>query len=116
MLGGVAGVPHGIANSIVLPYVLRLNADAAGPELAGIAEAMGIPREGRDDAARVELAAERVQEWAGQAGLPQRLREVGVKEGDLPRLAELAAQSRTVRNNVKPIGDAQLAALLREMW
>jgi lactaldehyde reductase len=116
VLGGTAGVPHGIANSIVLPHVMRFNADAVGRELVQVAEAMGIQREGHDAIAMVERAGQRVQEWAAQAQLPQHLRDTGVREEDLPRLAELAAQSRTIRNNPKPIAEAQLAALLREMW
>ena len=43
ILGGSAGVPHGIANSIILPYAIRFNADAVAPQLLPAAEAMGIP-------------------------------------------------------------------------
>lgn len=117
VLGGTAGVPHGIANSIVLPYVMRFNADACAVELSQIAEAMGIASEGRDEMHWALAAAERVSALVAQMNLPQHLREVGVKESDLPSLAELAAQSRTVQNNPKPIREtAPLLALLREMW
>jgi alcohol dehydrogenase class IV len=49
--------------------------------------------------------------------LPRHLRDAGVNEADLPRLAQLAFQSRTVQNNPKPITDpAQIEALLRAAW
>jgi alcohol dehydrogenase class IV len=49
--------------------------------------------------------------------LPQRLRDVGVPEADLPRLAQLAFQNRTVQNNPKPITDAaQIEGLLQAAW
>ena len=48
--------------------------------------------------------------------LTQRLRDVGVNENDLPRLAELAAESRTVKNNPKPVNAAQVESLLRLAW
>jgi alcohol dehydrogenase class IV len=51
--------------------------------------------------------------------LPHRLRDagVGLKESDLPRLAAIAFQNRTVQNNPRPITDvAQLEELLREAW
>jgi alcohol dehydrogenase class IV len=49
--------------------------------------------------------------------LPQRLREAGVAESDLPRLAEVAFANRTVQNNPKPIVSVeQLERLLRDAW
>lgn len=117
VLGGTAGVPHGIANAIVLPYVMRFNADTCASELAQIAEAMGIPREGRDDDTLARQAADNMSALVIELHLPTHLRDVGVKENDLPHLTELAAQSRTVQNNPKPIeSTAQIQALLREMW
>ena len=44
VLGGTAGVPHGIANAIMLPHVIRFNVDATAPQLAELAGAMGLPR------------------------------------------------------------------------
>jgi alcohol dehydrogenase class IV len=49
--------------------------------------------------------------------LPQRLRDAEVRQGDLPRLARLAFEGRTVHNNPRPIADAgQIEGLLREAW
>src|SRR5437588_3977815 len=44
ILGGTAGVPHGVANSIILPHALRFNIDATAPQLALAAQAMGVER------------------------------------------------------------------------
>jgi alcohol dehydrogenase class IV len=117
VLGGTAGVPHGIANSIILPHAMRFNADATAPQLLPAVEAMDIPLNGVSPAAAVEAAAQRIYELVGQMNLPQRLRDAGVPEADLPRLAQLAFQNRTVQNNPKPITHAaQIEALLREAW
>jgi len=117
VLGGTAGVPHGVANSIVLPHAMRFNADATAPQLAPAAEAMGIAPNGRSPKAAVEAAAQKVYDLVGAMHLPQHLRDAGVKEADLPHLAQLAFQSRTVQNNPKPITDpAQIEALLRAAW
>jgi maleylacetate reductase len=56
VLGGTAGVPHGVANSIILPHAMRFNLDATTAELARFAETIGIAREGRGDAALAEAA------------------------------------------------------------
>jgi maleylacetate reductase len=116
-LGGTAGVPHGVANSIILPHAMRFNSDAAARQMAQAAEAMGIERVGRSDEAAVEEAVQFVSRLIGQMNLPQRLRDAGVKEDDLPNFARVALQSRAVQSNPKPITDAaQLEALLRAAW
>lgn len=120
VLGGTAGVPHGIANSIILPHAMRFNADALVPteEPWGVqaAAALGLPPATNATAA-AEAAADLVYKLVGRLGLPQHLREAGVRGDDLPRLAQLAFDSRTVQNNPKPIGSpAALEALLRAAW
>jgi alcohol dehydrogenase class IV len=117
VLGGSANVPHGIANAIILPHAMRFNAGFTARELQPAAEALGIQADGHNPAAVVESAAEAVFKLTGQMALPQHLRQVGVKESDLPRLAELAFQNKTVRNNPRPITDiSQLEGILKEAW
>ena len=65
----------------------------------------------------VEDAASRIFDLVGQVSLPQRLRDAGVKEADLPGIAQLAFQNRTVQNNPRPVTSAaQIEKLLREAW
>src|SRR5262249_23190634 len=117
VLGGTAGILHGVANSIILPHAMRFNLDATAPQLAQAAEAMGIITAGRSAEAAAEDAVQHISRLIGQMRLPQRLREADVQEADLPRLAHLAFQSRTVQGNPKPIKDeAQLEAVLRAAW
>jgi len=117
VLGGTAGVPHGIANSIILPHAMRFNLDATASQLALAAEAMGISLAGRSAEAAVEEAIQRIYALIAQMNLPQHLRDVGVREADLPHLAQLAFQNRSVQSNPKPITDAaQIEALLRAAW
>lgn len=115
VLGGTAGVPHGLANAIMLPHAMRFNADATAPELAAAARAMGL--DGGTEQELAEKAAQAVYDLVTQIGLPQRLRDVGVAEADLPQLAQLALQSKAVQNNPKPVTDAaQTEAAFRAAW
>lgn len=117
VLGGTAGVPHGIANSIMLPHAMRFNLDATASQLAQGAQAMGITLAGRSAEEAAEDSVRSVHDLVGQMNLPQHLRDVGVQEADLPQLAQLAFQSRTVQSNPKPITDAaQIEELLRAAW
>ncbi len=68
LVGGRTGIPHGLANAILLAHVLRWNADAIPTEARRIGEALGDPD---DPAGAVDRLRQRV-------GLPGRLSEVGV--------------------------------------
>ena len=117
VLGGTAGVPHGVANSIILPHAMRFNLDATAPQLAQAAKAMGITLTGRSAEAAVEEAIQHIYRMIGQMNLPQHLRDVGVQEADLPHLAQVALQSNAVRNNPKPITSAaQIESVLQAAW
>ena len=100
---------------------MRFNIDATAPQLARAAEAMGVGRNTSassiDDAVLAEQVVERIYTLIGQMKLPQHLRSVGVKETDLPNLAQLALQSRAVQSNPKPITNAaQIESVLRAAW
>jgi maleylacetate reductase len=121
VLGGTAGVPHGFANSIILPHAIRFNRDATSSQLAQAAEAMGVERNtstlAKGDEVMAEEAVERIYTLIGRMNLPQHLRSVGVKENDIPTLAQLALQSRAVQSNPKPITNAdEIEAVLQAAW
>lgn len=117
VLGGSANVPHGIANSIILPHAIRFNADGTATQLFPAAEAMGISIDGINPMVIMEALSQKIFELIGQMNLPQRLRDAGVNESDLPHLAQLGFQNRTVQNNPKPITAAiQIEQLLRDAW
>lgn len=116
-LGGSAGVPHGIANGIILPHAMRFNLDATASQLLPVAEAMGFTLVGRSAEEAVGEAIEAMYAMIDQMQLPQHLRDVGVEERDLVCLAQVAMQSAAVRNNPKPIIEAaQIESVLRAAW
>ena len=119
VLGGSANVPHGIANSIILPHAIRFNAAVTADQLLPAVEAMGILPNGMSSVMAVEALVKKIFELVHKMKLPGRLRDAGValQESDLPNLAQLAFQNRTVQNNPKPITEpAQIESLLRDAW
>src|SRR5215470_2460527 len=66
VLGGTAGVPHGIANSIMLPHAMRFNLGVAASELVQAAEAMGVARAGKSDEDVAEEAIDTIYKLIGQ--------------------------------------------------
>ena len=119
VLGGTANIPHGIANSIILPHAIRFNADVTAPQLLPAAEALGIPVNRINPTVAIEALVQKIFHLIGQMNLPQYLHQagVGLQKSDLPNLAQLAFQNRTVQNNPKPItGAIQIEQLLMDAW
>ena len=84
--GAHFGVPHGVANAIHLPHVIRFNA-AGGSDIADryrdIGELLGLETGGSDEEAGDALATH-VSELTARLGLPTRLSQVGVPESGIP--------------------------------
>jgi maleylacetate reductase len=112
VLGGRTGVAHGVLNAIVLPHVMRFNADAVPDTMSAIADAMGTGARTRDFAA----APRGVAALVASLPVPQRLRDAGVQESVLDSVAAEAATNSTVQANPKPVTEADLRELLRAAW
>jgi alcohol dehydrogenase class IV len=96
-------VPHGLSNSLVLPEVLRFNAGAAEDLYAQLAEIV-VPGAKGSAAQKSQALVNRLSALPIELGLPVRLSQVGIKEADLPMLAEDAMrQTRLLVNNPREI-------------
>jgi maleylacetate reductase len=102
VLGGTLGLPHAATHTVVLPYVLAFNAPAAPEASAALARALGA-----DDAARAlwDLAS---------LGTRRSLSELGMAEGDIGRVVDLAVASPYA--NPRPVDAGDVEALLRAAW
>ncbi len=108
VLGGTAGVPHGYTSCVMLPHVMRFNAAVNAERQQLVAEALGRPG---------EPAAEVLAQLIASLDLPRTLREVGVKEEQLDRIAEESMHDRWVHTNPRKIdGPAAVRALLDAAW
>jgi alcohol dehydrogenase len=89
-LGGFYNLPHGVCNAILLPSVCEFNAIAAAKRLGDVAVALGERIDGLApiDAAAKAIAA--IRKLSKSIGIPAGLKELGVKEADLPTMAENA--------------------------
>jgi alcohol dehydrogenase len=110
-IGGIFHVPHGLSNSLVLPHVMRFNAPAAASlyaELAGIV----VPQAAGSAEARAEALIVAMQQIAIITGIEQTLRQVGITENDLDRLADDAMlQTRLLGNNPRELNRTDARAI-----
>jgi alcohol dehydrogenase len=109
------GVVHGTAVGIMLPHVVRINAEdpdarqayaelSSAPEIACVSD-------GLDEA--VEALVARLEALLNAAGIPRSLEELSVPHEDIPCLAEEAARQWTAQFNPRPLKIADFEALYR---
>ncbi|WP_407665840.1 iron-containing alcohol dehydrogenase [Mycolicibacterium aubagnense] len=112
-VGGLLDLPHGVINGVLLPHVVRFNAEADPAPFATIAACLGIADKRAPELESALALADRLQELARQVGVPRGLAELGVRDADVPVLAHNALQDACLTTNPRPIDDAQLRALFR---
>ena len=113
--GAHFGVPHGVANAIHLPHVIRFNAEG-GADIADryrdVGELLGLET-GGSGAAVADALASHVSELTARLGLPTRLSQVGVPESGIPALVEGAMGDGTTLLNPREAGEDDYAELYR---
>jgi maleylacetate reductase len=104
LVGGRTGIPHGLANAILLAHAVAFNASTVTAEVDQIGAALGGDAVGAIDALRTEV------------GLPGRLSEVGVVEDDLEAVARLSQSNANVARNPRPVSEDDALSILRAAW
>jgi alcohol dehydrogenase len=108
------GITHGVAVGAMLPHVIRYNATAADYLYADLAHEVGLLN-GHAGAAS-EMLARRVSALMEAAGLPAKLRDLGVSPGIFEVLADEATQQWTGNFNPRPVSDPDFHALYRAAY
>ena len=114
-LGAVYDTPHGVANAILLPTVMRYNAEATGEKYRDIAKAMGV--EGVDQmtlAQAREAACNAVSQLSEDVGIPRDLKGI-VKEEDIDFLAQSAMDDACRPGNPKDPTKEDIVALYKSL-
>ncbi|HIT39015.1 MAG TPA: lactaldehyde reductase [Candidatus Caccoplasma intestinavium] len=89
-LGAIFDIPHGVANALLLPTIMEFNAPAALDKYVTIAKAMNVYKDGMSKEEAAQAAVDAVKSLAVRVGIPQHLSKLGIKESDLPKLADSA--------------------------
>ncbi|MBN2397025.1 MAG: iron-containing alcohol dehydrogenase [Deltaproteobacteria bacterium] len=103
-LGGMFGIPHGLANTILLPAVMNFNLPGALEKFAVVAEAMGVPTDGLSLNEAAGLAVGAVEDLIDDCGIYESLETLGIAEADFPRLTDAAMTvARPLANNPRKL-------------
>jgi alcohol dehydrogenase class IV len=116
-VGGATHCSHGAGNGLLLPFAMRFNMPARKPQFAAIARLLGDDVSGLSEAAAAERAIIALERLKKDIGIPERLRDLGVKEEQLRPFAEKAfGIKRILRVNPRPVTADDLESILRAAY
>lgn len=115
-LGAFYDIPHGVANALLLPYVMQYNMESSLVKFGDVARAMGVDTAGMDTRQAAQAAVDAVRALAVRVGIPQRLSSLGVLEEELPRLAASALADVCTPGNPRDTSAEEILALYREAF
>lgn len=115
-LSALFGVPHGVANAILLPYGIEFNRPAATELLANIACVMGVCKDSDTTQSASQRAVTAIRQLARDVGAPQRMGEAGVEEDAIEQMARDAIQSLHINRNPRPVNIDDIIGLYHEVY
>lgn len=116
-LGAFYDMPHGVANALLLPYIMEYNADYTCEKYREIARVFGV--EGVDKMSPAEYrraAVDAVRQLSKDVHIPQKLSELNVKEADLEALTESAFADVCTPGNPRKATKEDILALYKEAF
>ncbi len=114
-MGSLFDVPHGVANALLLPTIMRFNKEKCLDKYPSIARAMGVNTDGMTAEEASDAACDAVQALALKVGIPQHLTELGITESDIPRLAEQALADVCTPGNPRDVTLEQIKELYKSV-
>ncbi len=112
-LSTIAGVPHGLANAVVLAHVLTFNKPSAIDRLGDIAQAMGCLIEDLSPEEKADAAVDAVTDLTSRIDIPRSLAAVGVTESQIPEMVQQALADPNHATNPSPCAESDLEHLYR---
>jgi 1,3-propanediol dehydrogenase len=102
-IGGALDLPHGLLNAILMPHVMRFNAETHAARYVDVARALGIAVEDLTPAAAAEAAIASVERLTRSLGTPPGLAALGVNPADFDRFAVNALSDAYITTNPRPV-------------
>lgn len=116
-IGGVYNIPHGVANAMLLPYVMKYNALSNLEKMVNIADAMKENVKSLSPREAAMKAIEAVKQLSIDVGVMHALREFGAKKEEIPELAQEAIKvTRLLRNNPRDTTVKDLEEIISEVY
>ncbi len=115
-LGAFFDTPHGLANAILLPHVLRFNGQVCPELFVNMGNALGLDMSGLSDEDAIETVVEAVQDLSKRLNIPQTLKDVGIAKEMIPQLAAQAINDACTPGNPREVTVDDLIRLYEEAY
>ncbi len=116
-MGGMFGVPHGLANAVLLPYVVQYNLPGNYEKFALLAEVLGQNTEGLSRRDAASLCVEALYDLNTDVGIPATLKDLEIPLDKIPEMAEIALTvTRPVENNPRQPSLADVIAVYEQAY
>lgn len=113
-LGAIYDTPHGVANAVLLPYVMKYNGLVCVEKYAEIGRSIGLSMDGLSEDEIIHAVVGEVRNLARTVGIPEHLSEIGVNEADIPLLSKKAIEDPCTGGNPRETSVDEIAAIYRE--
>ena len=115
-LGAYFDTPHGVANALLLPHVLKFNGQVCPELFRNMGNAFGLDMENTTDEEAVQKVVDAVAELSKKLHIPQTLKEIGIPKEMLPTLAEQALHDACTPGNPREVTKEDILALYKEAY
>ncbi|MFR0359336.1 iron-containing alcohol dehydrogenase [Streptomyces sediminimaris] len=112
-VGGLLDAPHGVVNGVLLPHVIRFNAETWPDRFVALGAAAGLPVDGVPPHEAAEQLADLVRALADDVGVPKGLASLGVAERDVPTLARTTLKDACMATNPRDVEVRDVETLFR---
>ena len=113
-LGAVYDTPHGIANAMLLPTVMKFNGEVCYERFRDILKELGYPAEKYTKEEVIKTFVEKIQGLSEEVGITTTIKDYGAKEADFEMLADKAMKDPCKPGNPREVTKAQFIELYRE--
>ena len=115
-LGAFFDVPHGVANALLLPHVMRFNGQVCPDLFRNMGRTFGLDMDNLNDQEAVDKVVDAIKNLSIRLHIPQTLRELGIPEEMLPALANQAINDPCTPGNPRNVTVEDLINLYKEAY
>lgn len=115
-LGAFFDTPHGIANALLLPHVLKFNGKVCPELYRNMGRAFGLSIENLSDEDVINAVVNAVTELSIKLDIPQTLREIGVPKEMIPQLANQAINDACTPGNPRNVTVDDIISIYEEAY
>ena len=115
-LGAYFDTPHGVANALLLPYVLKFNGKVCPELFRNMGNAFGFDMSNTTDEEAVDIVVDAVRDLSIKLGIPQTLREIGIPKEMIPTLANQAINDACTGGNPREVTVEDIISIYEEAY